>query len=718
MKSIFTVSNASNRAQPGRLASSLVLVIWIVTLLAEAGKFLVYLLPLGSHEIPTNIGSSLQMDDLAQIAVVLQIATLGAFIVLRAANRRIGWLMLAASFTLAIVNFTSEYSLHALLVVPQANLPMGLLAGWVQDLWPIAFMMLFSLPFLFPDGNLPSRRWQAIFWFHTAAWSLFIIVFAFGQRPLTNVFLEFETRLSNPFGIIPGSTMLYDTAFVALVAFSIVMGAASTIYRWRSAGGEVRQQIKWVLFSSLLMLMTLAVSLVNTILWEGFGIDLGLDKILPVAMNLSLLGLLAALGIAVLKYRLFDIDLIINRTLVYGALTLIIVLGYIFLVSGLGVLLPVEVGLVPSLIATGILAVLFAPISARLQRGANRLVYGERQQPYEVMRTLGTHLESASGPERVMPAIAETLARSLKFPYVSISLKRAGDITIAAEYGSRRQDAVDLPLYYQADLIGYLSLCPRDGETEVAEQDRELLHQIALWLGPVAHASTLARELRQSHTRLVAAQAEERRRLYRDLHDGLGPALASQTFRFDHALEMLPDNPEAVIKILHDLKKQTQGLVLEIRRLVYALRSSTLDELGLLGSLQEAIVGFQGSVDGLQIILEGDEQTLRQLPAAHEQAAERIALEALTNVVRHANADCCRIVLEIQTQPLPLLQIIVEDDGWGQQPVNSSGVGIASMIKRAESLGGSVQFERNRPHGTRVVARLPLPDSSHSSERR
>jgi signal transduction histidine kinase len=686
-----------------------------MALLAEAGRF-VYLLPVRSYKNPIGMGASLQMSDLGHSAFVLLIATLGALIVLRTTNRRIGWLMLAAGFSLAIVDFTSEYSQYALLVAPQANLPLDLLAGWVQDLWTIPLMLLFSLPFLFPDGKLPSRRWQTIFRLHTAAWSLFILVFAFGQRPLANVFLELEAGPPNPFGIIPASDMLYQVAFGMLVAVSIVTGIASVISRWRGTSGDVRQQIKWMLYSLFLMLVTLAASLVDTLLREGAGVNLGLDKVLPVAMNLSLFGLLAALGIAVLKYRLYDIDLLISRTLVYGGLTLAIVLGYVLLVSGLGALLPDGMGLLPSLIATGILAVLFAPIKDRLQRGANRLVYGERQQPYEVMRTLGAHLETATVSERVLPAIVETIARSLKFPYVSITLQRANDF--AAKYGRRHRHVIDLPLYHQAKLVGYLSVCLRDGEKEMAEQDQELLSHIALWLGPVAQASTLTQELRHSHARLVSARAEERRRLYRDLHDGLGPTLASQTLRFDHALELLPDDPQAATKILCDLKEQTQGLVLEIRRLVYALRSSTLDELGLIGSLREAIEGFRGSINGVRISLEGDEQALRQLPAAHEQAAERIALEALTNVARHAHANCCRLVLEIQEGPPPLLHLTIEDDGRGLRPGYSPGVGIASMIKRAEALGGSLNFETNRPQGTRVVVKLPFPHDHYLLELR
>jgi signal transduction histidine kinase len=466
-----------------------------------------------------------------------------------------------------------------------------------------------------------------------------------------------------------------------------------------------------------MVLVVMMLEYVQLLLLEVVGIDPGVEEYLSFILNLLLAGAGAALGVAIFKYRLYDIDLIINRTLVYGGLTAAIVLGYVLLVSGLGALLPGEVGVLPSIIATAVLAVLFAPLKDRLQRAANRLVFGERQRPYEVIRTLGARLESAAHAEGVLPAIVETIARSLKFPYVSIGLDPGDGPDLAAEYGRRRRDAVDFPLYDQATFIANLSVCPRDGEQEMAEVDRELLRQVALWLGPVAHASLLAKELRASHARLVSASAEERRRLYRDLHDGLGPALASQTLRFDRALELLPEDPQGAVEILQQLKKQTQGLVLEIRRLVYDLRSSALDELGLLGSLKEAVEGFRGSANGLSISLEGDEQALRGLPAAHEQAAERIVLEGLTNAVRHANANRCRLSLEVQEHPRRELQLTIEDDGRGVLPGASPGVGIVSMIERAEALGGRVRVEPNQPCGTRVVATLPLPYKTQPSER-
>jgi signal transduction histidine kinase len=704
----------------------LTLGLWLLGLGLWAGT-LIYIPPVStylSEAADIDAASYLALDALSYLAL-WGLTTTGAIIILRSANRRFGWLMLATGFAFNLSGFTENYGFYALLIAPEANLPLAPLAAWVQNLWVVNLSLLFVyMPLLFPDGKLPSPRWRPIFWFITLYLGVSVLAFAFLDTPLTNIFLEAERPVPNPFGIISADFIPSPVAeamigiFALLFLASMLAAISSLVFRWRGGSGEVRQQIKWLLYMFGLLVAARVAEWVIFVLFSSVtgGFENAFLPYFRYAQLLALVGLEVALGIAILKYRLYDIDLIINRTLVYGGLTLIIVLGYILLVSGLGALLPDRMGLLPSLIATGILAVLFAPIRDHLQRGANRLVYGERQQPYEVMRTLGAHLESTFGSEHVLPAIAETIVKSLKFPYVSITLQRANDFAFAAEYGRQRQHVIDLPLYHQAKLVGYLSVCLRDGEKEMAEQDQELLSHIALWLGPVAQASTLTQELRQSHARLVSARAEERRRLYRDLHDGLGPTLASQTLRFDHALEMLPDDPQAATKILCDLKEQTQGLVLEIRRLVYALRSSTLDELGLIGSLREAIEGFRGSANGLRITLDGDEQTLRLLPAAHEQAAERIALEALTNVIRHAHANCCHLVLELQEGPPPLLHMTIEDDGRGLRPGYSPGVGIASMIKRAEALGGSLNFETNRPQGTRIVVKLPFPHDHHLLE--
>ena len=705
MQSLFAKPIAANLNWSGHFTSSLVVVAWTLGVIAQAGR-LVYLLPVKRYHNPAGMGASLQLSDLVGAAEFLLMATFGALIILRAAERRYGWLMLALGFSVAMVGFTAEYSQYALLVAPQNNLPLGWLAAWVQDLWTIPMVMLFFLlPVLFPDGKLPSHRWRAIFWPVMAAWSLFILVFAFARRPLANAYLEIEAAPTNPVGFLPVSDMFFNVALAVLVAISIVTGMASVITRWRSAIAEVHQQIKWIVYAFLLLLVTLAASLVDSLLREGAGIESGLENAIGVAMPLSLLGMMAVLGIAVLKYRLYDLDLLINRTLVYGGLTIIIVVTYVFFVAGVGALLPIEDDLFLSLVAAGVIAMLFNPLRARLQRAANRLMFGERDDPYAVLSRLGRQLQETTVPGQTLSVITASICQALRLPYASIQLLTTdGDRQTAAVTGQSATGLEEWPLLYQGETVGWLAVAPRSPREAFNTWERQLLADIAAQAGAAAFSVRLTTALQRSREKLVLAREEERRRIRRDLHDGLGPSLASQTFKLDAALELLQNDPQRVEQLLKSLKKQNQRLVADIRRLVYELRPPTLDELGLAG----ALAAFAGQINTPKITIVTKPDPLPVLQAAVEVAAYRIALEGITNVARHAQARECTVMLEVETSRLVLT---VSDDGKGPPPDVRTGVGLASMRERAEELGGSIEIAARQPKGTQVMAVFPMRPS-------
>jgi signal transduction histidine kinase len=701
MQSIITATNAVTPARSGRFTSRLVVVIWTITLIAQAGRS-VYLIPVKRYGDPAGIGASLQMSDLVEAALFLLMVTFGALIVLRAAERRYGWLMLAIGFFVAMVDFTAEYSLYALLVAPQDNLPLGWLAAWVQDLWTIPTVLLvFLLPVLFPDGKLPSLRWRGIFWLVMAGWSLFILVFAFARRPLSNANLEIEAAPSNPLGFLPVSAELFNVSFVVLIAVSIVTGMASLVSRWRSAHAEVRQQIKWIVYAFLLMLVALAASYIETLLREMAGIDFGLGNAIRVAMNLSLLGMMAALGIAVLKYRLYDIDIIINRTLVYGTLTAAIVAAYVFFVAGLGALLPLEDNLFLSLVTTGVIAVLFNPLRVRLQRTANRLMFGERDDPYWVLSRLSRQLQETTIPGQTLSVITSSICQALKLPYASIQLlTNEGDRQTDAITGQSMTGVEEFPLLYQGETVGWLVVAPRLPGKAFNTRERRLLVDIAAQAGAAAYSVRLMKALQRSREKMVLAREEERRRIRRDLHDGLGPSLASQTFKLDAALELLQNDPQTASQLLTSLKAQNQSLVADIRRLVYELRPPTLDELGLAG----ALATYTRQINTPRITVMTNPDPLPALQAGVEVAAYRIAQEGITNVVRHAHARECKVTLEVENTWLVLT---VSDDGVGPPPDMRTGMGLASMRERAEELGGSIDITAIQPKGTQVTAVFP-----------
>jgi signal transduction histidine kinase len=264
-----------------------------------------------------------------------------------------------------------------------------------------------------------------------------------------------------------------------------------------------------------------------------------------------------------------------------------------------------------------------------------------------------------------------------------------------------------LPLTYQGEPVGRLILAPRAGERSFGRTDAQLLDSLARHAGAAVHAThlhartlRLAADLQQARERLVQAREEERRRLRRDLHDGLGPALAGLALKIDATHDELQLDT-AGAALLHSLKADVQEAIADIRRLVYALRPPALDELGLVAALQIQIARYQQP--GLQITLDapGD---LPALSAAVEVAAYRIITEALTNVLRHAGAQRCQVRLALARA----IAIDVIDDGCGLVHERRSGVGLVSMRERAEELGGWCVIEPAEGGGTHVRARLPV----------
>jgi signal transduction histidine kinase len=434
--------------------------------------------------------------------------------------------------------------------------------------------------------------------------------------------------------------------------------------------------------------------------------------------------------IAIVSYRLYDIDVVINRTLVYGSLSACVVGIYVLVVVALGTVFQVQGNLAISLMATGFVAVLFQPLRSRLQRSVNRLMYGERDDPYAVISRLGRRLEATLAPEAVLPTVVETIAQALKLPYAAILLKEGEGFRSAAAYGSPRGEPEALPLVYQREEIGRLVLSPRAPGEEFSDADRNLLEDLARQAEVAVHAVRLTTDLQHSRERLVTMREEERRRLRRDLHDGLGPTLASLALRLDAAYKLVRPKPQDAEEMLSRLKNQTQDTVGDVRRLVYGLRPPALDDLGLVSAIRQqaeshgfvAHEGFSADAgseattgDGLVFFSIEAPGTLPPLPAAVEVAAYRIAQEALTNVARHAQARRCRVRLSIDGAG-GVLELEVRDDGVGMQESRRAGVGLSSMRERAEELGGRCEVEPDSEGGTRVLARLPLPTSKKHAD--
>ncbi len=557
--------------------------------------------------------------------------------------------------------------------------------GWALPIALVSYtghVSFLSFFYLFPDGVFIPR------------WT----------RPLALLWAV----LGIPIYFAPGTPLdphASPAAFVPMYLGFLGMAIFAQVYRYRRVSSlEQRQQTKWVVFGSAAALLTfLAFILVGAALPPSLGQNPLGFLVGNTIMHVSMLLIPLSIGVAILKYRLWDIDLIINRTLVYGSLTTCVIGVYVLVVGGLGTLLQARGNLNLSLAATGLIAVAFQPLRDHLQQTVNRLMYGERDEPYRVLSRLGHRLETTLAPAEVLPTVVQIVRESLKLPYAAIELRQDGEYRVVASSGQSSNETLRLPLVYRGEAVGQMVLAPRAGEDSFTPSDRRLLEDLARQAGIAVHAVRLTADLQRSRERLVSAREEERRRLRRDLHDGLGPTLASLFQRLDTASALVRSNPEDAVALINDLKGRVKATIGDIRRLVYALRPPALDEFGLVGAVREHAAQLNGS-DGLHVSVDAPEH-LPPLPAAVEVAAYRIVLEALANVVRHAEARNCCIRLAVNDDAL---RLEITDDGAGLPPRQQAGVGITSMRERAAELGGEFLIESGVAGGTLVRARLPL----------
>jgi signal transduction histidine kinase len=383
---------------------------------------------------------------------------------------------------------------------------------------------------------------------------------------------------------------------------------------------------------------------------------------------------------------------------------------YVGVVVGVGALLPVDETFL-ALMVTGLVAVAFAPLRDLLQGWVNRMMFGRRDDPYSVLSEMGRLMAETGSPEDTLQTLAETVATSLKLPGVAIELEQDGEWPTRASVGetaTAESSSVTFPLRHQGEIVGRLVVMPRSANEPLSAQDRALLDDIAYPAGAIAKSVRLTMALQSSRERLVLAREEERRRIRRDLHDGLGPSLASQTFQLDEVLDRLHDDPAGAGDLVMAMKEQNRQLVAEIRRLVYELRPPALDELGVAGALDAHVSQLERSAS-FSIEVRTVPDPLPALPAAIEVAVYRIVREAITNTVRHAAATRC--IASIEASDTDLI-IDVRDDGAGLTEGTPAGVGLTSMRERTEELGGTFSIAPGEPRGTRVLATLPLANGS------
>lgn len=627
----------------------------------------------------------------ADAFVALGFAAVGVLITVRQPGNAIGWLFCVIGLAVGITSLAQEYAIYSTVAESAAG---GREAAWIRRwLWVVPYGLAGTvLLLLFPDGRL------------TSPWARWILGLSLGGIVVSGVGLALvpgpltaSPSLANdltPAGmaaLIEPVRAMGDVLLLAAVLGSV----ASFMLRLRRADLDERLQLKWLAAAALLLVLILTIGFVlpaKPWAWE-------------VLVYAAFLLIPLATGIAILRYRLFDIDVIVNRSLVYVALT--VLTGCLYLIAvGAGEMLLPQAGVLPSLLAALVVAAVFAPLRARVQVGVNRMLYGDRDEPYEVLAKLGRRLEETPDLAVSLSTAAESVARALRLPFAAITSRNGAGFDLVASFGAARCEPTVLPLIHQREMVGQLVLEPRSGSAAFSTVDRTLLADLARSIAVAVHAAQLYAELQRSRERLVNAREEERRRLRRDLHDGLGPELASIGLKLETARNRLAGGGEAE-RLLSELALRTRRAVAVIRQLVHSLRPPALDDLGLAAALRQAAEEYAwNGTSGVAIELETG-GGLERLSAAHEVAAYRIAMEAVTNVVRHAGARRCRIRIAIDAEARAL-GIEVVDDGIGIAHSFDRGFGIDSMRERAAELGGAVTIEPHPGSGTRVHASIPL----------
>jgi signal transduction histidine kinase len=524
--------------------------------------------------------------------------------------------------------------------------------------WPLNIGVVQPLTLLLlPDGRLPSPRWRGVAVAVVATAPLFVA--EVGLAPLG--FLG----VPEPYGALSGYdelSWLWTSSEVRWVV-SLLIGVVSLVVRYRSGSTGVRRQLRWLLVAVTVLVLTLT----------PWSLVAGTPLVVLFAIPL----LPAAIALSVLRHRMLDIPLVVSRSLTYAVLSGLVLAAYAALVAVLS-------GVVSALVvALGVL-----PLRVHVQRAVDRLLYGERADPLRVASRVSRSM--AAGLEDTL----EEMRAALRLPGVAVEV----DGTVVAAAGSLAAPLERLPLAGGSLVVGL-----RRGDHRLDPADARVLGLLAGPLSVAGHATGLTKQLQTSRERIVLAREEERRRLRRDLHDGLGPLLTGVALSADTAANLATRSAEQTRAVLADVRSDTRTAIAEVRRIVEDLRPPVLDELGLLQALQARAERTERRSDGsaLTVVLDAP-SALPTLPAAVEVAAYRIVTEALTNAVRHSTARSVVVRVESDSE----LRLDVADDGLDGAAWRA-GVGITGMRERVAELGGSCEVGPG-PDGGRVQVRLPL----------
>jgi signal transduction histidine kinase len=592
----------------------------------------------------------------------------------------VGWLLLADG----LAHATSSWLPPLVQLLRDHGGPIALqrvavtvfLGAWP---WAIALFLPLAL-LLFPDGRLPSPRWRPVAWAIALTAPLFVIEAVADSEPVHPGFPPGYLSTTSYDALAP----LWTVSEIRTMA-ALVVAVASLVLRYRHGHETERRQLLWLVLAGTAMVA-------GVLPWAFVAGT-------PVIVLFALPLVPAAITVAVVRHRLLDIRVVLSRAVAWLLLSLVVLASYGLLVLALDVLVSRTVG--RSVLATVLVAVAAAPLLPRLQRVVDRWMYGDRDDPARVASEVAERL--ATGDEGGLAGVVMELRLALRFPYVALRTERSGRVDAGrVDAGHPGDRLVTLPIAYAGSAVGELVVGLRPGEQRLSPADEAVLQPVVAALAVAVRTLDLATDLQESRERIVLAREEERRRLRRDLHDGLGPTLTGMAMGADAAGNLLAADPDAAAGLITSLRRDARTALVEVRRLVDDLRPGELDELGLLGALRRRADQLSRRSDGSAVTVEVRvPEQLPTLPAAVEVAAYRIATEALTNVARHASASRAALTLRCGHE----LEVEVTDDGRESGWV--SGVGLHAMAERAAEVGA--RFEAGPSTvGGRVYVAIPL----------
>jgi signal transduction histidine kinase len=646
---------------------------------------------------------------------------IGYVLAIRQPENAIGWVMLGMGVALGLP--MAAYGTYAIHGGPGGR-DLGLLLEAIdQPMWiPLVAIPATFLLLLFPDGHLPSPRWR---WFaRVLGGGLAFIFLAILVDPAP---IEGGTlpMAPNPLGL---EFLRPFLSFALFTIFIIPIGAVgsllSLVLRFRRSKGIERLQLRWLVTASSVVAVVYSAVILLSLGGEWTGTSATNPGWLNLVQSISVasFGLIPlAIGVSILRYRLFDIDVVINRALLFGVLAVFITLVYVGIVVGIGTLVGGRTDPVLSAAAAAVVALAFQPVRRRAQRVADRLVYGKRATPYEVLSAFSERVGNAYANEELLPKMARALASGTGAARTDVWV-RVGDrmrseatspedgppadpIAVSDAEGRSSPTSMFEPVRHQGELLGALSIEKKPGDAITATEEklvRDLAGQAGLVMRNVALTEQLMDhidQLRASRQRLVSAQDEERRRLERNLHDGAQQQLVALAVKLRLAEQLADRDPPKVKELLAALQTETGDALENLRDLARGIYPPLLADKGLVAALESQV---RRSIVPVTIEADGVGRYAREA----EAAVYFSCLEALQNIAKYASASRATVTL---SDGDGRLRFEVSDDGVGFDMTGSSyGSGLQGIADRLAALDGEIEITSEPGAGTTVAGVLPV----------